>query len=1151
MERYSTLWGTMQEGPYGRLGSSKSLNGFLTQKIGAANIKDVVELTEKLVTGITMLTGYEKEPLVNKPVAVVYAPLYLQKKAGMAKGMKGFCALAISGMEHRETRDSSYSHTYFFPREEMLDKNRYNFLKLVEEEEQLNYLDMLMGTHLTTYNDVAQHRSGIHPVDFERQPSKITPVLTQGDWAYVAATIDALYRKKNVVLVLERGVDFNTRSMALLTQIYSMLSPMMATETGFATYQPVKRILELSADTNVQIYVVPAGMELNGLAPAKFEILDLSKPRAQEPSTPVIEVLMGWTAYDWKQRISAMAHLFGKIEEYSNADQFVKTSREFFEQARAFEAWYNDTSKHKTLTSIAQIQAEDKTDTEWNLVPWAKELFRKKYPYLVKEGSVGILNARNVAEFYEYNGTDEDLKKRSVGAVNQAAVQAAVQQYQYGRSLEGVDEAELSRVIWEKAGMRVTAGCLNEINELKGTISKQEKEKVETEAKHQKELEDKDRKFETAWNNREEQYNKAFTDQKNDYEQKLKDTKEESDRKLKDTKEECDRKLEEQKKEHKSETDKLKIDLANKDSEWEPKVAAEKERAEQIQKDLNEANGRATNLKASLDKANATNRDLEGQLAIANTKNKTLASELSTANNEKTQLEKRAKEHEQTIAAKDKTIESKDKEIHSLSSRLKQATGQTPVRATMIFGVPVPNICLVVMGIITAVALVIGGVAGLLIGKGGAEPVELATVQILAKNNAGEQLDGTSFTIVDAENNEVAQFATAANVEAIFELEVGTYTIRNVNVPDGYVPAEALSVNVTGENNSNIFTVVIPAEPVPTASIHVVARDENELDLTGVRFEILDAAQNVVAQLSLDSVNGTEVSGLPLGDYTIHCVEVPADYKLPEDITVTLANNGEKKSCIVSVVAKPQVWNDNGTINWDCVKEQVTDILTVEQDLAVMEEMLSAELPKAEGWTAEAMLLTKEWTPNEADALPPYVMLLRKTVSEDGAEPVEVSARDLLDKGCVVLEQGEYCMLVSAHSADYRSTWNKSLRAAVQTMDMLSAEEAQTATFCYMQEDGRVVDLHMLMTDAEQPDNWWTGLDEISFTDEDKASAAGKFGLTPGRTVSLVVKMENGTEGLVVDYVGMNDKGDELVAKSKENGRSSARVDDFVLVILK
>ena len=254
MERYSTLWGTEQSGPYRRLGTSKRLGNFLTQKIGAANIKDVVELTEKLVTGITMLPGYENETLINKPLAVVYAPLYLEKKPGMTKGMKGFCALGISGQEHRDgMRVSTFSHTWFFPREDMLAEGEFN------------YLDLLMGTRLTNNQDVALHREGSLEINMEQLPQKVQPVLVKKDMTVVLSTIDALYQKKNVVLVLENGVNFNSRSMALLTQIYSMMQPVMATETGFATYQSQKRILELSADTNVQIYLVPAGSDLSGL----------------------------------------------------------------------------------------------------------------------------------------------------------------------------------------------------------------------------------------------------------------------------------------------------------------------------------------------------------------------------------------------------------------------------------------------------------------------------------------------------------------------------------------------------------------------------------------------------------------------------------------------------------------------------------------------------------------------------------------------------------------------------------------------------------------------------------------------------------------------------------------------------------------------
>ena len=243
MERYSTLWGTDKAGVYGRQGTSKRLGNFLTQQIGGSNVKDVVDITEKILTGFKSLPGYELESLDNKPLAVVYSPMYLKNKHGMPSDMKGFCALSVNGMENRVGRkESNYAHTFFFSQQDMLKAGEYN------------YLDLLMGTYQVTCRDVKAHRDGVGRINFEQAPNKVSPVMRNQDVPLVLQTIEQIYRGRNVVIALEKNANFNSRAKDVLTQIYAMMQPVLAAETGFATYQTVDRIQELSAETNVQIY---------------------------------------------------------------------------------------------------------------------------------------------------------------------------------------------------------------------------------------------------------------------------------------------------------------------------------------------------------------------------------------------------------------------------------------------------------------------------------------------------------------------------------------------------------------------------------------------------------------------------------------------------------------------------------------------------------------------------------------------------------------------------------------------------------------------------------------------------------------------------------------------------------------------------------
>lgn len=1130
MERYSTLWGTEQSGPYRRLGTSKRLGNFLTQKIGAANIKDVVELTEKLVTGIAMLPGYENETLINKPLAVVYAPLYLEKKPGMTKGMKGFCALGISGLEHRDgMRESAFSHTWFFPREDMLAEGEFN------------YLDLLMGTRLTNNQDVALHREGSLEINMEQLPQKVQPVLVKKDMTVVLSAIDALYQKKNVVLVLENGVNFNSRSMALLTQIYSMMQPVMATETGFATYQSQKRILELSADTNVQIYLVPAGSDLSGLPASKFEILNVAGG-APAQRTPVTETLTMWLKLDWKSRSRAMMHLFKDSSDYTNADQFVKLSREFIAQAQDLSAWASDTTKHKTITSLAELKAEDKTETSWKLVPWAKETFEKKIPALLKDTTVESLNARSIAAFYEYNGADAELKKRSAGTVNQAAANSAAQQYQYGRKLAGANEAELCRLIWEKADERVGVGYRNELAakdaQIAGQAAQHEQAVAGLKQTHQLALQAKDNEiaaqaaefaqkeedFKTALSEREQGHRQELERRDQAHEAAL--TKAVSDERANTAAVQA--KLDAADQVHAEEIGRLNqshadaVGKLNQDHQTamqilrdqaQKKVNELKGTAQKLQDDLTQANTDKQNLKNSLDQSDIEKQNLQNRLDQADAEKQKLQSSLSKVKTRNKELEDDMIRASEELQDKNTKLSKAEQDYANLQTQFRQATGQEPA--------PPPESPLkkwLWIGIAAVVGLILGGIIGAIIGRGMAKDNVYAfgfdtagkgtvsadrteagagdTIIITVTPDEGWQLDGIkgSSDVTIKENGETQYILTMPEHD---EEIVVTFS----EIP---APVFALNWSVNGQTGD--------AGEMGTVSLsHTEAKAGETITVT-----VMPAEGWKLSGITCKS--GTAVAPLSETQYTFTMPEGE------ETVQITFSE----------LIVEPVVIDEAGEILWETVQTEVSWIVSVETDTKKIDQALGEDKITDEAWSVVAMLAGEEADPSR-------VLVLR--AAEEGAD-----ALTLLKPGALVLDNGEYVLLIPApKSEEEAGAWNSAVKAGRKLMDLLCGESELLSAAGYMLEDERVVDLQALMTEAGMTDGWWMSLNGLSLKNTDRENLKALLGSS--RVPTLVVKMADELEGAVFDYYDDPETGDKLVGIAEGNGRKASHVEDFVLVL--
>ena len=123
---------------------------------------------------------------------------------------------------------------------------------------------------------------------------------------------------------------------------------------------------------------------------------------------------------------------------------------------------------------------------------------------------------------------------------------------------------------------------------------------------------------------------------------------------------------------------------------------------------------------------------------------------------------------------------------------------------------------------------------------------------------------------------------------------------------DGVLVAQAggeltLRVKRAGKLLSDFYTVTTPAFDEPTATLRLFGRNSNGESLTGVRFLVLDASGETVAEINTTSDSGGTAE-IPLGDYTIKTAAVPSGYSCNmEELPIHLRIEGWEYTSTVSI----------------------------------------------------------------------------------------------------------------------------------------------------------------------------------------------------------------------------------------------------------
>ena len=369
MDRYSAIIGTVASGAEMQLAESAGLDAFL-EKRGALNANTILHIVNTQLREFEPLNGYDAETQNHKPVAVRYAPMHLHKMQGLEE-MRPFCAMCVNGKENRAGRETKYSQTFVFSRQQML-----------QGVDGYNYLDMLFGTELLSWQTLEQYRNGGMSLECDSPLRKVTPRIKKSDLTAVLKTVEAIYNWENVAIRLEPGFSFNDRAMSLLAGIYSLIQPRFAAEVGYATYQNPAGIAGIVRRNSIRIFVLPAGESLDKI-PENFLILDTAKPSVQLKESSLTSTLYKWTQIPWEQRQCATQKLFEEERDYTDAELFVRKSEAFFSNMSSAEQWNQDPSKEGSFSSLEELCAEYEAQSGYG-VPWFEQMFRDRIGKLIE-----------------------------------------------------------------------------------------------------------------------------------------------------------------------------------------------------------------------------------------------------------------------------------------------------------------------------------------------------------------------------------------------------------------------------------------------------------------------------------------------------------------------------------------------------------------------------------------------------------------------------------------------------------------------------------------------------------------------------------------------------------------------------------------------
>ena len=368
MERYSRLCELLRNGqPSRELGCSKNLGTFLRQ-LGIMDLQAAYGVVEE------MLSDSRYQASADHSMVVRYCPVALAERPGWARDVVPFLALCATGPD---SRGGLRQHTYFFQPAPLLKAGEFD------------YLSYLFGTRFAL--SAPADDAALHSLDYEQSPARIAPAYLEEDALLVKLAAAALLKKRPIVLKLEKDRPFNARAMELLCQIYALLPPALAVQTGFSVFQDPRQLEHLIRTTPIRIFLLhpDAGCSATDQQYLYFDLnqslnLQLAPQQAKDfqVSKQLFTCLTYWHGLPWRERQPLMELLFSTEKTLPNEQSYSNITRSFIREP--FIQWINRMPDRGTIASLEELKEKYDSFPICERVPVLREKFCAAVPELLK-----------------------------------------------------------------------------------------------------------------------------------------------------------------------------------------------------------------------------------------------------------------------------------------------------------------------------------------------------------------------------------------------------------------------------------------------------------------------------------------------------------------------------------------------------------------------------------------------------------------------------------------------------------------------------------------------------------------------------------------------------------------------------------------------
>ena len=197
-------------------------------------------------------------------------------------------------------------------------------------------------------------------------------------------------------------------------------------------------------------------------------------------------------------------------------------------------------------------------------------------------------------------------------------------------------------------------------------------------------------------------------------------------------------------------------------------------------------------------------------------------------------------------------------------------------------------------------------------------PIQAEIEKIDAKTE--KSLPGAKLQLIDADKKVVDEWTTDGKPHSLYAIAKGTYMLHEKKVPDGYVCAEDMEIEIKETADTQRF--VMKDDPIQV-EIEKIDYDNGD-SLPGATLQLIDKDENIVDEWTTDG-KPHSLYAIAKGTYTLHEKEVPNGYVRAKDMEIEIIETADMQQFvmkdkriggIVTSMTKPTPEKETpGTIN--------------------------------------------------------------------------------------------------------------------------------------------------------------------------------------------------------------------------------------------